>query len=250
MAGRETFGICCWKKTLDQNASRVNGRGPRDGIYSCVRFFLMEAWFCLSTPVTSNRYWAILSLTPCFLAMSLAPAPLWISARSNALGTWARMPSDFDLSKWLTAHTALLNKFRVTRERKGYSVLTEGGETHLLRALCAGLTAPPAGAAEPVVEQVVGLQLGEGTGALATAVPQNPGHGQLGVVVQNALGHPAQEGESGDMAVQEPLGGLRGRPAARDFSRSLIPRSCAGQRPDAFRGGMAFNLWRRLCPAR
>ena len=66
-----------------------------------------------------------------------------------------------------------------------------------------------AGAAEPVVEQVVGLQLGEGTGALATAVPQNPGHGQLGVVVQNALGHPAQEGESGDMAVQERLGGLR-----------------------------------------
>ena len=62
-----------------------------------------------------------------------------------------------------------------------------------------------AGAAEPVVEQVVGLQLGEGTGALATAVPQNPGHGQLGVVVQNALGHPAQEGESGDMAVQERL---------------------------------------------
>ena len=99
MAGRETFGICCWEKTLDQNASRVNGRGPRDGIYSCVRFFLMEAWFCLSTPVTSNRYWAILSLTPCFLAMSLAPAPLWISARSNALGReeTSRQPSGFFL---------------------------------------------------------------------------------------------------------------------------------------------------------
>ena len=65
----------------------------------------------------------------------------WFKAQHYS-DSWARMPSDFDLSKWLTAHTALLNKSRVTRERKGYSVLTEGGETHLLRALCAGLTAP------------------------------------------------------------------------------------------------------------
>ena len=50
----------------------------------------------------------------------------WFKAQHYS-DSWARMPSDFDLSKWLTAHTALLNKSRVTRERKGYSVLTEGG---------------------------------------------------------------------------------------------------------------------------
>ena len=66
-----------------------------------------------------------------------------------------------------------------------------------------------AGTAEPVLEQVVGLELGEGSGALAPAVPQYPGHRQLRVVVQDALGHPTQEGESGDVAVQESLGGLR-----------------------------------------
>ena len=65
------------------------------------------------------------------------------------------------------------------------------------------------GTAEPVIEKVVGLKLGEGPGALAPAVPQDPGHRQLGVVVQDALGHPTQEGESGDVAVQESLGGLR-----------------------------------------
>ena len=52
-----------------------------------------------------------------------------------------------------------------------------------------------AGAAEPVLEQVVGLQLGEGAGALTPAIPQYLGHRQLGVVVEDALGHPAQKGE-------------------------------------------------------
>ena len=67
-----------------------------------------------------------------------------------------------------------------------------------------------AGAAEPVLEQVVGLQLGEGAGALTPAVPQYLRHRQPGVVVENALGHSAQEGDGGNVAVQEGLGGLGG----------------------------------------
>ena len=50
--------------------------------------------------------------------------------------------------------------------------------------------------AEPVLEPVVGLQFGEGSGPLAPAVAQYPGHRQLRVVVQNALGHAAQKGEA------------------------------------------------------
>ena len=40
-----------------------------------------------------------------------------------------------------------------------------------------------AGTPETVVEQVVGLDLGEGPGALASAVAQYLGHRQLGIVV-------------------------------------------------------------------
>ena len=54
----------------------------------------------------------------------------------------------------------------------------------------------------------MGLEFREGPGAFTASIPQYPGHRQLGVVVQDALGHSAQEGESRDMAVQEGLGGL------------------------------------------
>ena len=30
-------------------------RGPRDGLYRCTPLFI-RAWFCLTTPVTSNLY--------------------------------------------------------------------------------------------------------------------------------------------------------------------------------------------------
>ena len=43
---------------------------------------------------------------------------------------------------------------------------------------------------------------------MAPAIAQDLRHGQLGIVVEDALGHTAQEGESGDMSVQESLGGL------------------------------------------
>ena len=65
-----------------------------------------------------------------------------------------------------------------------------------------------AGTAEPVREQVVGLEFREGPGAFTASIPQDPGHRQLGVVVQDALRHSAQECEGRDMAVQEGLGGL------------------------------------------
>ena len=48
----------------------------------------------------------------------------------------------------------------------------------------------------------------EGTGPLTTTVPQYPGHRQIGVVVQDALGRSAQGGEYRDVPVQEGLGGL------------------------------------------
>ena len=44
-----------------------------------------------------------------------------------------------------------------------------------------------AGTPEPVLEEVVGLKLGKGTGALTSAVTQYPGHGQPGIVVEDAL---------------------------------------------------------------
>ena len=50
-----------------------------------------------------------------------------------------------------------------------------------------------AGTPEPVIEQVVGLEPGEGTDALTAAVPQYLGHRQLGIVVEDALWHTAQE---------------------------------------------------------
>ena len=67
-----------------------------------------------------------------------------------------------------------------------------------------------AGTTEPVLEQVVGLQLGEGPGALPASVAQYLRHRQLGIVVQNALGRPAQKGEGRHVAVQKGLGGLPG----------------------------------------
>ena len=56
----------------------------------------------------------------------------------------------------------------------------------------------------------MGLELGEGAGALTPAVPQYLRHRQLGIVVEDAPGHSAQEGERRDVPVQEGLGGLGG----------------------------------------
>ena len=66
----------------------------------------------------------------------------WFKAQHYS-DSWARMPSDFDLSKWLTAHTALLHESRVTRERKVCSVLTEGQNHFNLRGNSAVLAGKP-----------------------------------------------------------------------------------------------------------
>ena len=52
-----------------------------------------------------------------------------------------------------------------------------------------------AGTPEPVLEQVVGLELGEEPRAFAPTIPQYPRYGKPGILVENALRDPAQEGE-------------------------------------------------------
>ena len=69
-----------------------------------------------------------------------------------------------------------------------------------------------AGPAEPVEEQIVRLQLGKGARPLALAIAKDAAHRQLGVVVENGLGHAAQKGEGRVVAVEEgldPLGRVR-----------------------------------------
>ena len=66
----------------------------------------------------------------------------WFKAQHYS-DSWTRMPSDFDLTRWLTAHTALLNESRVTWERKGYSALTEGQNHFNLRGNSAVLAGKP-----------------------------------------------------------------------------------------------------------
>jgi len=56
----------------------------------------------------------------------------------------------------------------------------------------------------------VGLELGEGPGALAFTVAQYLGHRQPGIVVEHAPGHPAKKGEGRYVAVQEGFSGLGG----------------------------------------
>src|SRR5271168_3297466 len=55
--------------------------------------------------------------------------------------------------------------------------------------------------AEPVLKQVVRLQLGEHARALPLAVTENPGHRDLGIVVQDRLRNAAEECERPNVAV-------------------------------------------------
>ncbi len=66
----------------------------------------------------------------------------WFKAQHYS-DSWIRMPSDFDLTKWLTNHTALLNESRGTWERKGCSVLTEAQNHFNLRGNSAVLAGKP-----------------------------------------------------------------------------------------------------------
>ena len=71
---------------------------------------------------------------------------------------------------------------------------------------------PFAWTAKPVLEQVVGLKLGEHPGPLPATISQDSGYRERGVVVEDALRHSAQEREGGDVSVAEGLrrlGGIR-----------------------------------------
>jgi hypothetical protein len=70
--------------------------------------------------------------------------------------------------------------------------------------------------AEVLAEQVVTLEAEELAGALAVAGPDDPGHGDLGVVVTDPAGHAAEEGEGPDVALEERLGALAGEGAGED----------------------------------
>ena len=66
----------------------------------------------------------------------------WFKAQYDG-DSWSRMPSDFDLTKWLIDHTALLNQSREAWERKGFSVQTEDQSRLSLRGSSAVLAGKP-----------------------------------------------------------------------------------------------------------
>src|SRR5439155_9746676 len=60
-----------------------------------------------------------------------------------------------------------------------------------------------AGSAEPILEQVVRLQLAEHPRPLPLAVTEDAGHRDLGVVVENRLRHAAEECKRPNVTVAE-----------------------------------------------
>jgi hypothetical protein len=69
-----------------------------------------------------------------------------------------------------------------------------------------------------VLEEVVALQPQERVGHLAAAVAGDPGDGDLGVVVADPPGHPAEELEGPDVALEERLGALAGKAQTKKAS--------------------------------
>ena len=86
-----------------------------------------------------------------------------------------------------------LNKEKRQLEQQREDIDAESSE--LMAFLALAFVIALTGAAEPVLEQVVGLEPGEGAGALTPAVAQYLRHRQPGIVVEDALGHSAQKGE-------------------------------------------------------
>ena len=66
----------------------------------------------------------------------------WCKAQHGG-DSWSRMPSDFDLTKWLMDPTALLNQSKEAWKRKGFSVLTEDQNRFSLRRSSAVLARKP-----------------------------------------------------------------------------------------------------------
>lgn len=66
----------------------------------------------------------------------------WFKARHES-GSWTRRRSDFDTTKWLLNHTALLNEQRQEWEQRGHEVFIEGQNAFTLRGRCATLGGRP-----------------------------------------------------------------------------------------------------------
>ena len=66
----------------------------------------------------------------------------WFKAQHEG-GSWARRQSDFDTTKWLLNHTALLNEQRNLWEERGYEVFIEGQNKFALRGRYATLAGKP-----------------------------------------------------------------------------------------------------------
>ena len=124
-----------------------------------------------------------------------AAAACWRAARSRAsrspiVSAWPRSRSPMPLA-------AALEQMRVQRREAGG---TGTGTRKLRRAIAdqpldLALVVALARPAEPIGEQVMRLQLAEHPRPLALAVAQDPRHRELGVVVEDRLRHPAEEGE-------------------------------------------------------
>ena len=71
------------------------------------------------------------------------------------------------------------------------------------------LVVPTSRAAEAILEQIMRAQLAEDPRALTSAVAQDPGDRNLGVVVEDGPRHALEEGEGAHMAVAEGLRRLR-----------------------------------------
>ena len=56
---------------------------------------------------------------------------------------WVKPPSDFDQSRWMMDHTALVNEARESREKMGYTVYTENQNSFRLRGATATLAGKP-----------------------------------------------------------------------------------------------------------
>ena len=56
---------------------------------------------------------------------------------------WVRPPSDFDQSRWMLEHTALVNSERESHEKWGYTVYTENQNSFRLRGRTATLAGKP-----------------------------------------------------------------------------------------------------------
>ena len=85
----------------------------------------------------------------------------------------------------------------------------EIGPRKLHQALDLSLVIALARSTEAILEQVMADQFGERSRAQALAVAQNPGHRDLGVVVENRDWNAAEKSERRDMAVQKGLRRLR-----------------------------------------